>query len=254
MKKLALALAVLLAVGSLTGCLRMHNEVIIAKDGSGTTTFELGITQSVADALQELQELDPDNSDMELPALDTINKEEIEEAIKPYDVKLTRFERTTVDGRENISLAFAFQDLKGLSAAMAAVLDEEGGEGLGIYAAEGGNYVLKPATYDLSDMPRPAKKEKETVETEVTTPSSQDPAVMQKQMEIMGKLMSSLSELDVRMAITVPGDIIETNAPAQDGRISIWTINGENVMSQGQDLEPYITFSGKGLKLETVNE
>lgn len=252
MKKLVLILAALLALGSLTGCLRMHNEVTIEKDGSGSTTFELGITQSVADALTELQELDPGNQDMSMPALDEINKEEIEKAIEPYGVKLTHFERSTVEGRENIAMAFDFKDLKGLSAAMAAVMGEEGGEGFGIYDAGDGNLVLKQATYDLSDMPRPEKDDE--VETEVKSPPSQDPETMQKQMEIVGKLMQSMSELDVRMEITVPGDIVETNAPEQDGRTSIWVINGENMMTQGQDMEPVITFSGKGLKIKTIEE
>ncbi|MCP4570772.1 MAG: hypothetical protein GY838_00310 [bacterium] len=252
MKKLVLAMATLLALTSLTGCLRMHNEVVLEKDGSGSMTFEMGITQTVADALQEMQALDPTNQDMEMPSLDEMNKDDIQKAVKPYDVKLTKFDRSTVDGRENIAMAFDFKDLKGMSAAMSAVMGGAGdGDGLGIYDAGDGNFVLKQATYDFSDMPMPEKKE---AETEPAAPTAQTPEVMQKQMELMGKLMGSLSELDVRMAITVPGDIVESNAPEQDGRTSIWIINGENMMTQGQNMEPVITFSGKGLKIKSLTE
>ena len=49
-----------------------------------------------------------------------------------------------------------------------------------------------------------------------------DPEQMQKQMELMGKLMASISELDVSMKITVPGEIVESNAPTVEGNTSIW--------------------------------
>lgn len=252
MKKLALALIAVLALIGTTGCLQMHNDVVIEEDGSGSLSFVLGIAQSTAEALQELQALDPNNTDMEMPALDDFDKDEIEKAIKPYDVKLTAFERKTVDGKENISMAFAFKDLKGMSAAMTAVMGgESDGDGLGIFNAEGGNFVLKSHVYDFSDMPMPEKKE---TKIQNDTPPAQTPEMMQKQMEIMGKLMGSMAELDVRMAITVPGDIIETNAPEQDGRTSIWVINAENMMTAGSDMEPVITFSGKGLKIKNVVE
>ena len=68
----------------------------------------------------------------------------------------------------------------------------------------------------------------------------------------MGKLMGAMSELDISMKITVPGDIINSNAPLVEGRTSIWTINQSNMMSSNQDMEPVITFSAKGLKLKAL--
>ena len=75
---------------------------------------------------------------------------------------------------------------------------------------------------------------------------------MQKQMQVMGTLMGAMAELDVSLKITVPGDIIESNAPVQEGRTSIWAINSSNMMTAGQDMEPVITFSGKGLKIKNA--
>ena len=66
--------------------------------------------------------------------------------------------------------------------------------------------------------------------------------------------MGDDAELDVSMKITVPGDIVTTNAPAQEGRTSIWTVNGDNMMTAGQDMNPVITFSGKGLDIKPLAE
>ena len=81
-----------------------------------------------------------------------------------------------------------------------------------------------------------------------------DPAQMQKQMEIMGKLMGAMAELDVSFKITVPGEIVSTNAPLTEGKTSVWSINSGNMMTMDQDMEPEIVFSGKGLKLKPIKE
>ena len=156
-----------------------------------------------------------------------------------------------MDGRETLDIAYEFADLRGLSAMMQATMpgDEDEGRdnGLGIFAAGDGDLVLRPASYDL---PAWDEAEKEPAPEGETTPAATDPAAMQKQMEVLGKLMGAMSELDIRMAITVPGDIISTNAPQQEGRTSIWAINAQNAMSAPETIEPRIVFSGKGLKIE----
>lgn len=247
-------LVLALAVGA-AGCVQMHSETTINDDGSGTATLAIGISQSMLEAIKEMQELDPDASgDMEMPAFDEIQRDRIEKAIKPYDVKLTEFEKSDADGRESIRLAFAFKDLKGLSAVMAATLGEDPEDGMGIYETGDGNYVLKQARYDFSDMPLPEQEEEaEAPASEEADPAAeQTPEQMQRQMELVGKMMASMSELDISVRITVPGDIIETNAPQQEGRTSIWTINSSNMMTAGEDMDPVITFSGKGVKIKNA--
>jgi len=64
-----------------------------------------------------------------------------------------------------------------------------------------------------------------------------------------------MAELDVKFTITVPGEVIESNAPTVEGNTSIWAINASNMMSQqGADMEPVITFSSKGLKITPLEE
>jgi hypothetical protein len=259
MKKIVAVSAVLLALFACAGCVTMHSDTVIEKDGSGTAAMEFGMSTSVAEALREMQAMDTSGqSDMELPAFDDIDKAEIEKAVKPFDVKLTGFEKSDADGRQLVKMTFAFKDLKGLSAAMTVAMGgggEDAGEGLGIYEAGDGNLVLRQAQYDFSDLEIPTREEDADAAAEETeAPAQPSPEDMQKQMELMGKLMGAMSEMDVRIAITVPGDIVETNAPEQEGRTSIWTINAENMMSQGGDLNPVITFAGKGLKITPLTE
>ena len=67
-------------------------------------------------------------------------------------------------------------------------------------------------------------------------------------------LLKHVGELDVRRTITVPGEVISSNAREVEGRTSIWAINASNMMSQSQDMTPEIVFSGAGLKIKPVKE
>ena len=184
-RKMSCLLVLALALGA-AGCVQMHSDTTINDDGSGTATLEIGISQSMIEALKEMQEISPDASgDMEMPSFDDFKKERIEKAIKPYDVEMTDFAHTSTDGRESIRLAFAFKDLKGLSAAMAATVGQDPEQGMGIYETGDGNYVLKQAVYDFSDMPLPEDEAEENASEETTTPAEQTPEQMQRQMEEM---------------------------------------------------------------------
>lgn len=250
MKKLLLCLLTAVLVAGLSGCVRMHSATEIKDDGSGTATLDLSLSQATADAIKEMQAIDPSASgDMEMPDFTDLDRKNIDKVAKQYDVKVTEFENSSADGRLSVRMAFAFKDLKGLSAVMAAAMGEDPEDGMGIYATGDGNYVLKQATYEFPDYPE-LEDDADEEEAAPAAPTEPSPEQMQKQMEIMGKLMGAMAELDVNLQITVPGDIIETNAPVQDGRTSIWTINSSNMMTAGSDMEPVITFSGKGLKIK----
>jgi hypothetical protein len=251
MKKLILGLVAIAAAASLTGCIQVNTSTDIKADGSGTASLAFGLSQSVAEAVKEMQALDPNSTgDMEIPDFADIERTNIDKVAKQYNVKVTAFEKNDTDGRLSMRMAFAFEDLRGLSAVMAAAMGEEPESGLGIYATADGDYVLKAATYEFPDYPELDKPEAESEEQEASTPGEMTPEQMQKQMELMGKLMGAMAEMDIQMRITVPGDIITTNAPAQEGRTSVWVVNSSNMMTAGADMEPEITFSGKGLKIK----
>jgi len=108
--------------------------------------------------------------------------------------------------------------------------------------------VLKTHTYDWPDI----AEEDTEVEVEMSMDSMADLDFdkIQNQMELMGKMMGAISELEMKMKITVPGDIVESNAHQVEGRTSIWAIDSSNMTSEDGDMEPHIVFSSKCLKLK----
>jgi len=251
-RRLALLALAALATLALSGCVQMHSETTIDKDGGGTATISMSMSKAVSDALTKMQEMDSeDGPGGDMPAFDDLDRETLEKRVKDYGVKITRFEKGEKDGREIIDIAYAFKDMKGLSAAMGAFMsgDDEEDNGLGIFDAGGGNLVLRPASYDFPDWDAEDEAEDEALDADDLNPQD-----MQQQMALMGTLMGAISELDISMKITVPGDIVSTNAPGQEGRTSIWSINASNMMTMDQDMAPEIVFSGKGVKIKPQAE
>ena len=251
MKKFVILAAIMVGALSLSGCIQMHSDTVIDKDGSGTASMTLSVSTAVSDALVEMKEMDSGQSgDMDFPMFDDINGDELKAAGKDHGVKVTKFEKKVVDERKTLDIVMEFKDLKGLSYVMGKVMGSEVGDGMGIFDAGDGNFVLRQASYDFPA--EPVEEEEEEVQSE--GPAEQNPEDMQKQMALMGTLMGSISELDVAFKITVPGDVVSSNAPLVEGNTSIWSINQSNMMSQDQDMEPEIVFSGKGLKIKPLTE
>ncbi len=255
MKKLLLLGVTVLAALNLTGCVIFHSHTDIHADGSGVAELSISMSPAIQEAIAEFQELDSEQSEsMDFPLLDDMNKDEIEKAAKGHGVKVTTFEKAVVDGRETLNMVLEFEDLEGLSFVMSRVMGDgdAGGNGMGIFDAGDGNFVLKQAHYDFPA--EPAAEEVEEIDPAAEDAQEMTPEQMQKQMEIMGKLMGAMAELDVSFKITVPGDIVSTNAPQTDGRTSIWTVNASNMMTMDQSMDPEIVFSGKGLKIKPLEK
>ena len=251
MKSLLKIIAVMVMAVSMVGCVQMHMDTEIKKDGSGEMDLTLSLSKVLTDAIAEMGTEGMDDDIGNLEGVLNIDKKELEKSIKKHDVKLKKFKRSVVDDRETLAVTFQFKDLKGLSFAMGEVMGENEG-GMAIIDIGNGQYALRPYQYDW-----PMKAEEEVEEEEVSEEmdmDDMDPEKMQKQMELMGTLMGAMGEIDISMKITVPGDIIESNAPVVEGRTSTWSINASNMMSGGTDMEPNIIFSSKGLKLEAIQE
>ncbi len=247
MKKFA-PFAILLWFFTLAGCVQMHMETVIEKDGSGTFAMSYSMSESVAEAIKELKDMDMPGQNMDdAPSLDDFNQEEIEKACKESGVKLQKFERSTLDGKENLEMVIAFKHINDLSDALTSTMNEQGG-GFKIFKTSDGNYNL------VAVEPEAQQSEPEEEESPSESPQSMedmDPEMMGKSMEIMGKLMGSMSELDIGMRVTVPGEILRHNAQRVEGNTLIWEINSSNMMSgDAGSMEPDIVFSGKGVKID----
>jgi len=110
-----------------------------------------------------------------------------------------------------------------------------GGAGLGYARAEGGNLVLKSRQYGFPAPARPA-------------PGAPTGESARRQAELATTLIGAIGELDVALNVTVPGDVVRSNAPQVNGRTSTWAINAGNLMNQ-QDVTPEIVFAGAGLAI-----
>jgi hypothetical protein len=236
----ALLFVLVAGLGLLAGCVTFHSAIVIEPDGSGTCTLNYSVAESVKEALAEAGSMGGEGDDM--PSIDDFDRAEMETRAKDNGVAITSFEHKTVDGRETLAIAMTFKDVTGLSRVMRL-----GGGDSGVLAilrnAEG-NYVLT----SIPDPNPPAETPEEPAKKEEKPATPEDPA---KAMELMGKLMQSISELDIRMEITVPGDVLSSSAPTVEGRTSVWAINAANMMeAQNMATEPEITFSKQGVNID----
>jgi hypothetical protein len=236
----ALLFVLVAGLGLLAGCVTFHSSIVIAPDGSGTCTMDYSMSESVKAALADAGSLGGESKDM--PSIDDFDRATMDKRAKDNGVTITSFEHKTVDGRETLAIAMKFKDVTGLSRVM-----NVGGSDNGVLAilrnAEG-DYVLT----SIPDPNPPAAEPEEPGKDEEAPAAPEDPA---KAMEVMGKLMQSINELDVRMEITVPGDVLSSSAPSVEGRTSVWAINAANMMdAQNMSMEPEITFSKQGVNID----
>ncbi len=246
--KTLLKISLLVALATMmTGCLQMHMDTELKKDGSGTMEMTMSLSQVVSDVLAE----GAGDDDLEdIGKIMQMSEKELKEKVKGHDIKIKKFSTDKIDGKESIHVVMEFKDLEGMSYAMSQIQGSGESEGgMAIMDLGNGQYALRPYSYNW---PVTEEAEEEVIEEE--SMDDMDPEKMQKQMEMMGKLMGAMGELEFSMKITVPGDIITSNAPVVEGRTSIWTINSSNMMTAGGDMEPDIVFSSKGLKMKAIKE
>lgn len=243
MRKLTATVLVLLSF-ALTGCVQMQMNTVIEGDGSGTFTMIYSMFEDVASALEELGELGmPGQQQQDAPTLDDFDKGEMEKACKEHNVKLKKFERGTVDGKDRLEIVMEFKRLEDLSHTLSGSLKESGG--LALFKKDDGNYWLRSVEYEGK-----AAEEETAAEMGPASMENMNMENMGKSMEVMGKLMASAQELDIGMRITVPGDIVSHNAQRVEDKTLIWELNSSNMMTAASNMEPDVVFSGKGVKIK----
>jgi len=250
MKRILFLLVAALCCLGLAGCLQATAETEINDDGSGFFSLAYSMSPTVAEAMKELEELGGvQDMDADMPMFNDLDEGEFKKHCKQHGVTLEKFAQTNKDGREGFEIALRFKNLEGLNAAMKEGMGDGGG--LRLSKTPDGDYVFKLVPDDGEDMAEDSMDMDESEEDPMSAPEEEfDPEKLGKAMEIMGKMMASISELEFNLRISVPGDIIESNAPTVEGRTSIWEIRGDDMMAAGPDMaEPRILFSGKGLDI-----
>ena len=134
---------------------------------------------------------------------------------------------------QTLECSLAFADLKGMSWVLNDVSGALGGAGLGIAR---GRRRQPGAALTQYNFPSAAE------EGDAPTPTAEQ---SQRQTELATTLMRRHRRTGHQAEVTVPGDVVRSNAPKVDGRTSTWAINAGNMMNQ-QDVSPEIVFSGQG--------
>lgn len=242
MKKLMIPALVVL-VAALAGCVQIKMATDIAKDGSGTYTMTYSVSQEVEQTINEMRALGGDMAaEMdEAPDFSDFDRDDFTNKIGKHGVKLVDFSNEVRDGRRTVVMKLSYPDLTSLSEAMGGSF---GGGGMKITKNGAGDYVL--ASYQVQESEE-AKADDEAAPEDMNA-AMQNAA---KSMELMGRLMAHISEMSMAIAITLPGDIVESNAHRVEGRTCIWEINANNMM-QAEGMEPHVVFSGKGLSIKAA--
>lgn len=248
MKRLLTAILVMTVV-LLGGCMKVHLETNIDKDGSGTCTIEYGMAREVAEAMDKLQEMDSNSMGGEdMPDFSDMKRDEMEKTCQQAGVKLLDHEYADDAEGRRLTMTIGFDDVSKLSHVLDEVADGEGeGGSLGIFETADGNLILKTVVSEM-DLDDDDDDDGDDLDENM---DQDDPADMQAAMQYMGVLMAHIGDMDVRMTFTVPGEIISSNAMEVEDRTSIWAVNAANMMqAEEMDMEPNIIFSSKGLKIK----
>ena len=245
MKKLVL-LGIVVLVAALAGCVQIKMATDIAKDGSGTYTMNYSVSQEVEQTLAEMRALGGETAVKmdEAPDFANFDRDEFTKKIAKHGVKIVAYTNDIKDGRRVVEMKLSYPDLISFSEAMGGSFGSGGG-GMKITKNAAGDYVL--ASYQAqTPEPEPA--------TEEAAPEDMNAAMQNaaKSMELMGRLMAHISEMTMAIAITLPGDVIESNAHRVEGRTCFWEIDANNMM-QAEGMEPHVVFSGKGLSIKTAD-
>ncbi|MBM4130701.1 hypothetical protein FJ250_06690 [bacterium] len=236
MRRPLLALPLLLAVLGSAGCLDVRADLELDAKGGGTLRIALAADPQVLAARAELDRLGGEALGPPLPAFDDVTRPYLQKRAAGRGVALVTFAKGADGGRAKLDCLLKFTDLEGASWMLNDLAAALGGAGLGYARGEGDDLVLKPRQYGFpvaGRKPAPAP----TGET------------ARRQAELATTLIGAIGDLNVVLNVTVPGDVVRSNAPQVAGRTSTWTVNAGNLMSQ-QDVNPEIVFSGAGLAIK----
>lgn len=236
MRRTLPALTALCALLGAAGCVQFRTDLTLDAAGGGTARVVLSADPQVLAARAELDRLGGEALGPALPEYDAITRPYLEKRGGGHGVTVAAFSKSEANGRRTLDCTLKFADLKGVSWMLNDVAAALGGAGLGYAHGEGGNLVLRSRQYGF---PAPARKA-------APAPTGE---TARRQAELATTLIGAIGELDVKLNVTVPGDVVRSNAPQVAGRTSTWTINAGNMMNQ-QDVNPEIVFSGAGLAIK----
>ncbi len=272
MKRISFAL-IAAFVMVFAGCIDYQETLVLKEDGSGTIKFHYGFDKEVAQKLDSLSmnlsETPMEGGGM---AEDVWSREEIESELndKHPGVKLVDYRESEDDQWKITELEFSFKSLSDFEA-FSTVMDSTKGEGdesvldRSFVKQPDGTWLfthrlmnsdeseeMTAPQFDMSDFDMPEMGDSSN--DEPAEESSHDESeemddsddtsgfgegfegfdkAMSGFAEGMGSLMSSVGKAKVRISVTFPGEIIETNATSTEGNTAVWEFSGMELMNVG---------------------
>lgn len=228
----------------LAGCIEVRMETDLNGDGSGHGEIEIAICPAVTAKLAETAHL-TDMPRTEVGDIAELDDARLQVLAAPAGVTVSGFESRVIEGRRTVSFAMEFGSLEGYSWVLGNVFDEVG-DGLGVFAGQDGNLVFKEAQYDMSDL----------VGKVPALPERTDPGdeAMDMFMELRGVINAHVADARVVNVITVPGDVIDTDATAMEERTCTWELDFAAIRADKDALKPMIEFDGAGLSMKPMGD
>lgn len=232
MRRMATVL-VLGALLALAGCIKVDQTLTLSPDGSGTLEMRYGMSEQTLAQLQAMEQMSAQGGQgmsvqPEQPfRFDEAEVREAFEADKPAGVELTALSSEVVDGWKYIDLTVAFDDLRALKR---TELFED--SALTITRMGGGDYRLTQRGGG----------------DEMSAPGASEQQLMQQ-------MSAMLAGFRIAQTIVAPGEIIESNADAVNGRRATWVfdiVDDPNVISTLAQTNLELVFDGDGVELPTI--
>ena len=231
MRRLGLGLVLLVGL-VLTGCIKVDQTLTLNADGSGTLALRYGMPEQTLAQLKAMEQMAAQSDETLSMRQETpfdFDPDQVRadfEADKPDGVELTALTSEVVDGWKFIDLTVTFEDIRALKR---TELFED--SQLAIERLGDGSYRITQAG------------------------GGEDVSGDAAGQQLMQQMTAMLAGLRIAQTIVVPGDIINTNATAVDGRSASWVFDiaeDPNVINTLNETDLTLTFAGDGVTLPTV--
>lgn len=252
-KVLSLCLiGVLLAV---VGCIDYQETITLNDDGSGTINIRYAINKAYLDQAAQFGEGEDSESYDEMDEMPS--EDEIREQLEMTEssVKLVSFEESETEKWRIWAMEFSFEKLSDFNEIGQALADEEDydssdepqrsyvkqPDGMWLFAhslsggGDAGEFELDEV-YDETDMPSDsefaeAMKQMQEAMGEYSDESEEEgddeempeaDSAMAALAEGMEMMFSGAAEAKLKLTVTFPGKIVETNATSVEGKTAVW--------------------------------
>ncbi|MHC5010100.1 MAG: LppM family (lipo)protein [Planctomycetota bacterium] len=223
LRRFSTAIALVLALAVLSGCVQSDEKTTLRSDGSGTVSLKVTIDESLAEQLKEAmggmggegsggpaEDLDPDKLKEKVAKVEGLELVRADVEVDEENHTRTFFVEIKFDSMEAFFRADVMPQTRGRL--------EQTEEGLWVLTRESGD------------------------------PNMNTPEAQEMMAGFLMMLQPYLENLKMEMSITVPGTIVETNGKKDGDNRAVWSIGFEDLTKPVAQMQT-VSFRGEGLSL-----